>query len=279
MTTPKQLIRSATLQALRVRARAGYALDRPFDVYEATTALGLELQFVEMPSLEGMYISSRSPQRVLVSALRPAGRQRVTAAHELGHHVFGHGTTVDLVDDKHPTSSRDEELVANHFAYTILMPRRAVTAGFLSCGADAGNPAPVDVYRVASWLGVGYRTLLNQMRHSIGLLSESRFRALERTSAAEARLQLGAPSPSGDLWALDEQWAGTSVHAQLGDYVTGVAEAPHGTLLDRATESVRIAASVGVETIGLHGGSRATLHVSKRAYRGFYDYRYLPEPA
>jgi Zn-dependent peptidase ImmA (M78 family) len=60
---------------------------------------GVEVRFSALPSAEGIY--SPGKPVIVVSSLRPAGRQAYTGAHELGHHIYGHGEQFDeLVEDR-----------------------------------------------------------------------------------------------------------------------------------------------------------------------------------
>jgi Zn-dependent peptidase ImmA (M78 family) len=45
-------------------------------------------------NMEGMY-QRGAPPRIHVSARRPLPRRAYNCAHELGHHVFGHGSSID----------------------------------------------------------------------------------------------------------------------------------------------------------------------------------------
>src|SRR5437764_967903 len=80
------------------RRAAGFDLDVPLCVYDLAEGLGVDVWFKAIPRLEGMYVKTPGPSMV-VSSLRPAGRQVYTGGHELGHHVYGHGSQIDEVQD------------------------------------------------------------------------------------------------------------------------------------------------------------------------------------
>jgi len=42
--------------------------------------------------MEGMYYRG-DPARIVIGARRPLSRRNFTCGHELGHHIFGHGST------------------------------------------------------------------------------------------------------------------------------------------------------------------------------------------
>lgn len=75
---------------------------------------------------EGTFIRLR--EDVYEKAWRDNGRARFTAAHELGHHVLHACTPLARVkpNKKYPAYYLSEPQ-ANHFAASILMPRRFIT--------------------------------------------------------------------------------------------------------------------------------------------------------
>src|SRR6185312_15295352 len=96
----KQLSTAAAVKALETRKKAGYRLLDPISVYDLADKMGVDVRFFDLPSMEGMYRGAPRPT-IVVSSLRPPGRQVYTAAHELGHHLFGHGSQFDeLVEDR-----------------------------------------------------------------------------------------------------------------------------------------------------------------------------------
>src|SRR5216683_2366069 len=108
MIASSELFRAAAKRALKVRTEAGYALAQPCDVYQLIAGHRMELQFFSVPTLEGMYLEDGETRRICVSAFRPPGRQRFTAAHECGHSFLCHGTKVDTIGElREITSDRD----------------------------------------------------------------------------------------------------------------------------------------------------------------------------
>src|SRR5689334_4666539 len=90
-----RLYQSAAKLAIKYRVHKRIPNDEPCDIYDIIKREGLDLQFMDVPSLEGMYLAEPESERICICAQRPWGRQRFTAAHELGHHLYGHGTQVD----------------------------------------------------------------------------------------------------------------------------------------------------------------------------------------
>lgn len=271
--------RAIAKRAIEFRVANGLAFEDPCDIYEVVCRHGIELQFVDIPSLEGMYLEEPETQRICVCAHRPVGRQRYTTAHELGHHLLGHGSRIDTVVDDlgKVTTLTPEEKAADTFARYILMPPRAVQVAFRARGFDLTAMEPVAVYRAACWLGVGYITLLNQMWYSLGILQPSHYKRLSKMSPKTIKTKLTGGTPQSDVWPLDGLWANRKLHAQLGDLIIGLQPGHSTQTLTESDDGIYVASSVGESISPLVTGGTLTICVSRAAYVGFYDYRYLPE--
>ena len=171
MSVDQTNTRRAIRLAFSTRRRAGYSLHQAICIYDCAERLGVEVRFLQVPSFEGMYASSGSGL-IVVSSMRPPGRQTYTCAHELGHHILGHGSKWDeYLNDWGTSNPRDpNEREAERFAGYLLMPRRAVMAAFAQRAWDPLSCTPEQAYTVAYQLGVGYSTLINQMCWSFGIL-------------------------------------------------------------------------------------------------------------
>src|SRR5690242_15432722 len=91
----------------------------PVDPYDIAARLGVKVVFLDT-SMEGFYFKQPTP-RILLSSMRPVPRRAFTCAHEIGHHWFGHGSTIDqLKEDERSDSSKPEEVLANAFAGALL---------------------------------------------------------------------------------------------------------------------------------------------------------------
>jgi Zn-dependent peptidase ImmA (M78 family) len=272
-------LRAVAKKALEFRQATGIKFEEPCDVYETIARHGVDLQFVDIPSLEGMYLEEAEAERICVCSHRPVGRQHFTAAHELGHHVLGHGTSFDAVIDEFGAAndSTPDEVAADAFARYLLMPPRAVQGAFRQRGFDLDHLEPLDVYRAACWLGVGYSTLLNQMLYSLGLLTPPDYKRLSKISPKNIRAKLAGAVSDRDVWAVDYPWADRRLHTQLGDIVVGLAPGRSNHLLKELQGGKYIANAVGESVFPLAAGGSLTVSVSRAAYVGFYEYRYLRE--
>lgn len=275
--------RRAVKAGFALRVKHGYGLDRPCDVYELITTKGVTLQFIDVPSLEGMYLEESEVTRVCVCALRPSGRQRLTAAHELGHKVLGHGTRLDAALELRGkvAESSVEERLADTFAHSLLMPPSAVQSGFRSRGYDLTKPTPEQVYIVSGWLGVGFTTLVHHMRLSLKVISHSEHKNLLTTDLRKLKATILGQETTNDVWILDQHWGGADVHMQLGDYVTGLRNESTSEFLESVSShggrSVFRVNQVGDCTARLTTLESVRLKVSRKDFVGFYEFRYLKE--
>jgi hypothetical protein len=267
----------AARSALAARLRFGFALDSACDIYELVCKYGLSLRFTRISSLDGLYLNDGLTASVNISTLRPSGHQRFTAAHELGHFIFGHGAHLDEKIEKMASDST-EESVADAFARHILMPKRSVFRGFTSLGTTPKLGDPEHFYAVASWLGVGYSTLIQHARWTLDLIDNARLHFLTlRTPQQIKRGHVPSVSWGGrkELWPLAPWWHGTNVHLQKGDVVTGLS-LPSSDYFD-VGDGYATAKEVGQFPAAINGGGTVNLNISETDFVGMYQYRYLKE--
>lgn len=216
----KILAREAIAKALQTRRMAGYAMWDPICVYDLAEKIGIEVRFFDIPSMEGMYSSGENPT-IIISSLRPSGRQAFTGAHELGHHVFGHGAQYDeLVEQRSETRRFDpNEFQADSFAGALLMPKVAVDRGFALRGWDPAASTPEEFYTVATWLGVGYSTLVHHMQYAMQVIKPQWADELLRQNLIVTRSNLLGKECREHLVVADHHWTGRAVDVQVSDLV------------------------------------------------------------
>ncbi|MET0399162.1 MAG: ImmA/IrrE family metallo-endopeptidase [Longimicrobiaceae bacterium] len=279
----KQLWTQATRAALETRVRLKVPAGEAVSVYDAAERLGVEVRFLNAPSLEGLYLRQAPGQAVpliALSSMRPAGRQVWTAAHELGHHVFGHGDRTDDADLARQEESNDpEEVLAHSFAATFLMPKAAVERGFRVRGFALSSPTPAQVFTVAGWLGVGYTTLINHMLWTLRLIPETTAKALLTRQPKKIRAEMAGQAVTGDLWIVNGHWTGRPVDARVGDVllvperteVTGEVLSAWDGPAGMMTVDV-VSPGIG-QVIG--DGWAVFVRCSKREYRGRARFRHV----
>jgi Zn-dependent peptidase ImmA (M78 family) len=285
--------RELAIRALRAAAetrRKGHvSRDSPICIFDLAERLEVEVRFVDAPSLEGMYSHSETGTILLPSLHhRPPGRLAFSCAHELGHHIFGHGTRVDeyLRKQSRRRVTDPEEWLADCYAGYLLMPRSAVLDCFQRRGLSICNATEIDIYIIAGELGVGYRTLISHLRWSLRLLPSDRARMLARSTPKAIRAELLRECRYRHLTVVDSTWKSKAIAVDLrfGD----AAIFPAGTRIDG--QSVRISKNTetGVVVEGIQvGRSRAILanddqavfiRVSKADYVGRSIFRHLEDP-
>lgn len=207
--------RRANLAA--VSFREAYELDQldPVNPYDLSQLHGVRVQFVGI-SMEGMYYAGAKP-RILLSSLRPMPRRAFTCLHELGHHNFGHGSTIDslmeeLTNGRHP----NEELV-DAFAAYLLMPSLGVQRAFHCRGWKISTATPRQIFAIACEYGVGYTTLITYLHFVLKLLPRNAATALKRSSPKSIRIDLMEDHEASALTVLDERSRCKTLEVEQGD--------------------------------------------------------------
>lgn len=290
-STKTDLAREALAAARRVRIRAGASAEVPiciFDLVEEHYRDEIELRFKAAPSLEGLYVrgehSAGTTSIIIVSALRPAGRQRNTCAHELGHHVFGHGSSIDeVVEDGTSRHFEPNEHVANAFAAFLTMPKLGILKAFTDRDTRPEQASPTTVYAVASQFGVGFTTLVNHLWLTLGALSADRATRLLKVTPKRMREELLGAAVPGELVLFDQHWRGRAIDLGLGDHVI----VPPGATVEadtlklvgkRSGGDAHVAVRVGRgRVVDGDSGNAAYVRVSRAQYEGRALFRHLEE--
>ena len=155
----------AVRKAGEVRNMLKLSLHEPINIFDSCTKLGLNVRFADI-NMEGMYIKQdhSSYSTILLSSLRPMPRRIYTCAHELGHHVFNHGTKVDELNSDGYSSNNEEEKLVDMFAGALLMPIIAIKAEFIKRNWIPEEVGPIEFYTISSIFGTGYKTIIIHCR-------------------------------------------------------------------------------------------------------------------
>jgi Zn-dependent peptidase ImmA (M78 family) len=184
MTTDRKVLaRQALVAALQLRQDKQKGLTDPVCPFDLALDLEIDLWFKALPSLEGMYSSSPKPA-IIIGTERPGARQSYTCAHEIGHHVFGHGTKVDEIKTgANPDAPFDpEEFLAQSFAGFLLVPKLALDHACKKRRIKIQDIQPVDLYRLANYFGVGYTTLIRHLHYSLQCLTSKQEQEYSQTT-------------------------------------------------------------------------------------------------
>ena len=281
----KELASSAMLESIEVRDRWGREHDGPLDVYALCKDMGVKVRFVEIASMEGLYGRREDGASVIwLSSLRPLPRRNFSCAHELGHHVFCHGSTVDELVEGTREKSKEfspEEFLVNTFASFLLMPTLGVRKAFASRGWNTRTATPLQVYTAACHFGVGYDTLVGHLEYALDTISPSHAAQLRRVGPKDIRSEiLGCPS-SAPLVIVDRHWGIPTVDAEVGSLLLF----PKGATADGSVITTEAelqdgrlfrAVHPGVVRVTCPGTPWAVFaRVSRFHFAGFAEYRHL----
>ncbi|WP_206035704.1 ImmA/IrrE family metallo-endopeptidase [Roseomonas sp. HF4] len=280
----RALTQQAMQASIRARQVAGLDLHSPICIYGLSEAHRVTVRFNDIASMEGMY-ERGSPSRIHLSALRPLPRRAYNCGHELGHHVFGHGSTIDELreDVAGGAHSSPNEILADAFAAFALMPTLGVRRGFAARGGAPASATPRQVFAVACEFGVGYATLVTHLAYALGEMPRAHAARLLRATPRSLREEiLGAVTPS-PLVVADHHWAAPTLDAEVGTLLllppgTQVAGAVAAAEGSTGSGSLFRAVSPGVARATVPGTPWATfVRVARPHYVGLAQYRHLED--
>jgi len=276
----RALTKQAMQAAVAVRDRLDLDPFGPVDPYEIAQLLGVKVVFLKT-SMEGFYYKGPSP-RILLSSSRPLARRTFTCAHELGHHEFGHGSTIDeLQEDDRTDQEKPEEVLANAFAAFLLMPSVGIRGSVARRGWGMNTLTPEQLYTVACQFGVGYITLLNHLSFALRDIDEEQRTQLKRWTPQRLRKQL-LPEDYDSLLLVDNENETVAFDIEKG----GAILAPQGLQLSGEALTHRGSAS-GRDLYWATKRGTATLsglnepfeiRVMPKEYEGSAANRYLEDP-
>lgn len=280
------LARAAFHAAYKCRANQSKTLHEAINVVDLAASLGIPVRYVDLPSLEGMYV--REPVGIYISSLRPTVRQNFTCAHELGHHCFNHGSQIEELTHSAYTATRADpnEYIANTFAAFLLMPRTAVTNICTARGHKFNREffTPANVYSVANRLGVGYTTLTNQLYYGFALIDRGQYAFLNQQNLKSIRKDIASEYVPGHLIDIHQDWVDTPIDVCVGDHllfrfnvnsdsnnIERIKPTPVGVLY--------LVRRPGIVTVkdSLTAWSNQ-IRISRPSYVGLAEYRHLEDP-
>lgn len=269
--------------SLSARKLAGADLKSPVCIYGICEAHSVTVRFNGI-NMEGMYDRSPKP-RIHISALRPLARRAFTCAHELGHHVFGHGSTIDELRDDHlRNSSRPpEEILADSFAAFMLMPTLGLREAFMRRKLDPNQASAEELYAIACNFGVGQATLVNHLAYSIGMITQARRDSLGQITPKMIRTQLLGEVVTEHLIVADTHWNSATLDAEQGSLLllpTGVVVDTAMLMPERNLPGGRVFRAIksGITRVAIPGASWATyVRIAPLRYVGLARYRHLED--
>ncbi len=251
-------------------------------VYDFCERLGIEVRFVDIPSLEGMLYCNHEPT-IIVSSHRPAVRQAFTCAHELGHLYSGDGTTIDdLVGKSHKFTSDPKEFMADCFAGALLMPKMAVQRAFAVRSWSIGGSTPGQIYTVSGYFGVGYATLVHHLWNSLKLIQGSHAEGLLKVGRRNAQAQALGWDSAGTVRIVDPYWNCRAIDLEVGEFVqVQVDTACEGNCFNEVCVSgsgrLYRASQPGIGRLSSASGWAGYVRVSRKKFVGRSIFRHLAE--
>ena len=284
MNDRRSIARVAMSAALRTRLSSGYGLEDAICVYDLAERLGVEIRFMDLPSMEGMYSSGTAPT-IVISSLRPPGRRAFTCAHELGHHNRGDGMEIDELIERWEEPRFDpKEFSADCFAGALLMPKMAVSRAFAVRGWRIEECSPEQALMVAGYFGVGYSTLIHHLRSALLILPDRQAYSLLRVAPRKAKSLLLGWETQSDVTVVDRHWTGRPIDVEVGSHILVLGGALfEGSCLEPCAdvEQGRLfrADQPGIGRLETGGTWSSFIRVSRRNYVGRALYRHWEEEA
>lgn len=279
----RALANEAMQAAITTRAKTKLDQISPVCIYGLCEALGIAVRFNNI-NMEGMY-QRGAPPRIHLSARRPLARRAYNCAHELGHHIFGHGSSIDELreDAKDHPWEDPKEFLADAFAGFMLMPIIGLRRAFTIRGWKPETATPAQMFLIACNFGVGYTTLLTHLSAGVNMISRSRAAALQRITPKALRAEiLGALTPE-PLIVVDRHRAGPTLDVEVKTLLLlppGTATTGVGLAYERELTSGRLfrAMRPGIVQASADAGAWATfVRIAPEAYVGLAQYRHLED--
>lgn len=283
MPNRRALADKAMKTAITARLKGGKDLISPICIYSLAEAHDVRVTFTDI-DMEGMY-QRGAPPRIYLSAKRPLARRAYNCAHELGHHLLGHGSSIDELREHQTIRPWDvpDEYSADTFASYALMPTLGLRSAFVTRGLKPETATPLDLYRVACHFGVGYNTLVTHLLWGEQMVGRARADALRKHSPKSIRAQILGKLTPQPLIVADSAWASPSIDAEVGhllllpigavaqgEAVRLLADLPNGRLFE--------ALRPGLSRIAVPGtGWAAFARVARTEYVGRAEFRHLEE--
>jgi Zn-dependent peptidase ImmA (M78 family) len=280
----RRLLAAHALEAASAaRWQAGLPAAAPVSPFDAAEKLGVTVRFVEI-NMEGMYRRARCPD-IILSSLRPLARRTFTCAHELGHHILGHGSTIDELQNETEDGAirPPEEFLADAFAGFFLMPPVGIRGALARRGIDPSRAEALDLYPVACAFGVGIEALVTQLSVGMAVITASRAAPLLKTRLAQVRRAILGYHSADPLVVVDDFCESQTIDVEVGSQIY----VPKGMRLSGYCASdIRPIDAGGLVRAEQPGIGRlfsetrswsAFLRVMKRDYIGLARYRHLEQ--
>jgi Zn-dependent peptidase ImmA (M78 family) len=267
--------------AIATRVKAGVGQSGPVCIYGVCETFGVTVRFNYI-NMEGMYQRGAQP-RIHLSARRPLPRRAFNCAHELGHHVFHHGTSIDELreDAKAKPWEDPKEFLADTFAGFMMMPTIGLRRAFKARGWTPTTATPAQMFAIACEFGVGYNTLLTHLSVGVNMLPLGRVKILKRTKPNAIRAGLlGALTPE-PLFLADLHRVSPTLDAEVDSLLLlpeGAEVGGDALVRERDIEPGRLFRALRPGIVRATAGDWATfVRIAPKDYVGLARYRHLDD--
>ena len=277
------LANRAMQAATTTRATAKAGQHGPICIYGLCETLGVTVRFNNI-NMEGVY-QHGVPPRIHLSARRPLPRRTFNCAHELGHHVFGDGSSIDELrqDAKGHPGKDPKEFLADAFAGFLLMPTTGLRRAFADRGWTPTTATATQLFLIACDFGVGYGTLVTHLSASVNMISHARATALGRVTPKAIRADiLGRITPE-PLVVADRHRLCPTLDAEVTNLLLlppGTETTGTGLAYERDLDGGRLFRAVRPGIVGAYANSgvwSVFVRVAPVSYAGLAQYRHLED--
>jgi len=190
-----------------------------------------------------------------------------------------------LVQDKSAQNASPEELLADMFAGFLLMSQTSVRRALSERAMQVSTLTEHETFRLASFFGVGYGTLINHLTWSLKMINTNQRDRLLRTQPRRLKQYFGG-TPGVEVILVDTHWHGRAADLEVRDLLV----LPARAALDDCSrfqfvgtvdeQTVYRAQSPGyTRAFQAQGGEwAANIRVARKQFEGIARYRFLEDP-
>lgn len=278
------LLIQALKKAGQIRRKLKLNMFEPVNIFDVCADLGVSVRFIDV-SMEGMYVNHENAAipTILLSSMRPLPRRVFTCAHELGHHIFGHGSKIDgLTEERAIVSFYDkDEYLVDAFAGAFLMPIGGVEAEFSKRNWELRNASPIQFYVISSIFGTGYSSLITHCRINT-LINETKATSLlKQTPAKLLQHMIGTATEKSHFKIIDSHTQLSVIDLEVSNYLflpeNVSIEGGHLRKIKKGDfGDVFIAEQPGVvRAVSVENAKGYFIRIQKAGYTGLAEYRHL----
>lgn len=212
------------MQAAREHERLATDQSRRIDIFDVIEREHIWLMFEPLKGLYGLYARSGDAAGIVINAHHPLSLQRLTAAHEYGHHVLGHARSLDTEQQIQWTGQPAslEEVAAQTFAAYFLMPLQLVNTALRRLGlpTEPRRLTPREAYLLSLEVGASYTAVVTHLA-SLRKISWDVANALRKSQPRQIKAEIGRGTRPEDAWAdawlLEPRDAGRLLYPRVND--------------------------------------------------------------